>query len=383
MVAAFACVPVTHAAPVEPSGEAHEKLGVALALGELCGNYRPFEYYFLHRVWQNQWMGSAAAKAIATKADAANKGPMGFVEAGKIRLADERALTASYRARAAAIGCANSASYTNIGKVEAYLEAGTYVAQAVVMRGQAQRAPGMSPLSAYQTQVVGAFGSEAKRLFGAQFPAFEQQVGARAQAGLATYSNLAAPVAAAMMEGEQDLVLSAIQFDGLFGPKKFLGQGAWLDDGTGFGRYAAQLEDSKKFRIWRIEGPKAIAVEAAATPGLAQRGSMVLMLRGDGAAVVGLYGGDFEKPGEFTVAVSNNRIPPIAAEVLNDCPVHQCFIVPTATMSRINDTAGNSPRLRFFVTRIRGGQPGKSKSDGIELGGGEWKALIEAVKAKV
>lgn len=367
------------AAPVPPSGETHEKLGVALALGDMCGGYRPYEYHFLHAAWQKAWRESAAANALQAQANAVNVGPMGFIEANKKTLTGERAAAQDYRQRAAQIGCPNAAAYYDFGRIEAYLEGGTAVAQAIGMRGQAQVATGMTALTGDQREVIGAFGAQVSQLFGAQMPAYEREVGARAQAALPKSSGAEAIIAAGLLQNVQDHALSVILFDGLFGPKKYVGQGVWLDDGTGFGRYAARIEAPDKQRLWRVAHAADIWAHPMAASGKALRGSMALMLRQDGAALIGLYGRDFKgSGGEVRLLVTNHRTPPVAAQIQADCPVQQCFLVGADDLGRLLVT--QAPKVHFYATAGHGGAPHNNRNDGLTVDRTELAALVAAVK---
>lgn len=357
------------AQPVAPSGDPHEQLGTALALGAMCKTYRPFELRLLGDLWRRSWNGSDAYKQISKSSEAVNVGPMGFIEAGKVRDAAERKQADSYRQRAATIGCEKASTYIDLGRIEVFRAVGTEVALAVSLRGQVQVAPGMTALTTEERSLIGLFGAEAKRLFGAELPVFEQQLNALVQRRMAEVKSWPTETAAAILQSNQVDMLGLIHADALFAAKAFAGHGAILDDGTAFGVTGARLQAGKGPVHWVIAGPAPIIVPPLVAGNANSYGHILVMLRADGAGIIGIYGRDFENAAlNLTAAATNSRLPPVAGVLTNDCPVTRCYLLAPAEMKRlIPQVNADTAWVKFFVGRLKVSTPNESKMDDIEV----------------
>jgi hypothetical protein len=368
-----------HAEPIALAGPLDEQLGVALALGEQCQSMRPFEFAFLHREWRKAFAGSEANRKLQSDAAAANKGPLGFTEAAKVTWEAERAIEAGYRAKAVQIGCADGTNYVNRGLVEAYKAAGTQVLLALNLRGQAQVAPFMTPLSDEDRAVAQMFGQAAAEKFGAEMPQFEQLLGQLGQVHMQSYANLDPAVAGAYLEGDQGAALDLIYLDGVLGARQYAGTGRILDDGKGFGAAGSRwAQEGSAYSYSVFAGPKTVVLEPGTRSSDRVRGKMVLARRNDGVVVIGMYGQAFENyQGSPNGGADNGTLPPIKGEPLQFCPFSRCLMFQAADIAKLPTTAGeDGGEVWFFAGNSESLARNKLGSDGIKLKGAELTALL-------
>ena len=371
------------AAPVTPVGEPYEQLGVALALGERCKTYRPFEYAYLHAAWLEKWYASPANAAQMRRVDAVNVGPNGMAAADKARRAELEAVRSALVGRAAAITCEDGKAYLDLGRIEALKTIGTPMLLAGFMRGQAQVANFMQPLTEEQRGVIGAFSAEVRRLFGADIARFDETVQALARQRMASAGATGAAIgedfAASDLMREQDEAMLTILFDLQAVRSGYAGNGVWLDDGDPLRRAGAVIGKAGAASVLLVDRPTRILVDNPAANGALLTGAMALMLQKDGSAVIGLFSGDIEKyGGAISVAVQNERSPPVRAEPVSGCPVARCFrIAPTVLAGLPDRTAADGGRLAFFVSATTAPRRSDDVTNEIALKGASLARLLE------
>ena len=376
--AVILCSGVAHAEPVQPSGPVDEQLGVALAVAEQCQTMRPFEFAFLHGVWLKSWADAEDRKRINSAAAAANKGPMGWIDAAKVTYAGEAEVAARYRSRAAEIGCANGGAYANLGKLESYKESGMNVVLAASLRGQAMPAPNMTPLSPEERQLVQLYNSEANQIFGAQMQQFEALLGQLAQAHLQSFGALDPAIAAAYLEGDQKRVLNTIYLDAILSTAGYTGRARTIEDGAGFGVPGGQWSKEGKPGLTVVAGPQSVTLSTVGGGAIAVSGNLALMLRADGSAVLGLFGQEASAySGQLSAGVQNERQPPVAGVPETDCPMARCFVFSAADLARLPDASEqDGGDIWFFASTASTPRRSGGGLDSIKLDGRGLKAMI-------
>ncbi|MCL4672472.1 MAG: hypothetical protein KJZ64_05960 [Sphingomonadaceae bacterium] len=369
---------VANAEPVQPSGPIDEQLGVALAVSEQCQAMRPFEFAFLHGVWLKSWADAGDGKRINSAAAAANKGPMGWIEAAKVTFAGEAEVAERYRSKAAEIGCANAGAYANLGKLESYKASGMHVVLAASMRGQAVPAPNMTPLSPEERQLVQLYTSEANKIFGAQMQPFEALLGQLAQAHLQSFGALDPAIAAAYIEGDQKRVLNTIYLDAILSTAAYTGRARTIDDGAGFGVPGGQWSKAGKPSLTVVAGPQSVTLSTVGGGAIALSGNLALMLRADGSAMLGLFGQEASAfSGQLSAGVQTERAPPVAGTPEADCPMARCFVFSAADLARLPDASEqDGGDVWFFVSTAAAPRRSDSGMDSIKLDGRALKAMV-------
>jgi hypothetical protein len=360
------------------SGPLDEQLGVALALAERCQTMRPYEFQFLYDTWRKAYPGSADAKRIEAAASAANKGPLGFTEAGRVTIAAERELAARYRARAAEIACPEALDYESLGKLEAYKRSGTHVLLAANLRGQAETAPGMTPLSAEERQIVQLFGAELARLMGEQMPQFEQLLSQLGEAHVMSYADMNQSVAAAYLEGEQRIVLRTIHFDAIMATAGFSGRGRMIDRGKGFAEPGSLWTRDGAPAFTALAAPRTLSLAAPGNAGLPLSVNAALMLDTQGRIVIGLFGQKIaEYTGDLSAGAKNEDQAAMAGAAYPDCPMARCFAFSPEEIGKLPSPYDDGDgKVWFFVSRSASATKASDDANSIKLGGSELRAMV-------
>ena len=377
-----------HAAPVEPAGAPDEQLGIALALGEACQSYRHFEFTYLHDRWLKAWAGSAARSAIDGKADAANVGPNGLIDAAMVRLEEEKRVLATYRERAAAIGCENGAKYIDLGRIEAFKTIGVPLMLAASMRGQDNVPPDMEPLHPYDREAIEAFVGEVQRLFGTDAPRYDQLVQALAQQRLSEAAQasmaIGADFAAFDLMQEQNAAIAAVMFDLRVPAIGYMARGRWVDGGDPLRGTGARVSKEGLPGLLLAGKVTPISVQPVDPAAPSYRGAMALMLRPDGSITIAVFGAHFERfEDTLTVTVKADKAAPITASQESGCLVSYCFRIEPADAARLaNSSRLDDPPIRFFASVQPNPVPGEGGYDGMVVGANRLKRLLAQAQAQ-